>query len=58
MLAAAIKRKLLLFHYDDKDFVELKEVLFKLVFLWLFAIVVMPTTVFTVEYISYRLYTL
>lgn len=26
MLAAAVKRKLLLFHYDDKDFVELKEV--------------------------------
>ena len=26
MLAVAIKRKLLLFHYDGKDFVELKEV--------------------------------
>ena len=26
MLAAAVKRKLLLFHYDGKDFVELKEV--------------------------------
>jgi hypothetical protein len=26
MLAAAVKRRLLLFHYDDKDFVELKEV--------------------------------
>ena len=26
MLAAAVKRKLLLFHYDDKDFVELREV--------------------------------
>ena len=26
MLAATVKRKLLLFHYDGKDFVELKEV--------------------------------
>ena len=26
MLAAVVKRKLLLFHYDEKDFVELREV--------------------------------
>ncbi len=33
MLAATIKRKLLLFHYDGKDFVELKEVVFKAILL-------------------------